>query len=210
MTSTLEAIRTVSNEQQRILKAVNNQRDALTDTAQCPVEFLDQKLHIKLAYSDKLAEVLSTVTLNDLMNPAVAKAFYDAAWNGGVGVPGFGHIYTSLFGNSYVVDSMFLKRGSGPRYYIAPVVAVPKKIDPERLIATITLLQDIHRVNMSLMESSQDPIIGILDDVIEGYESTRIVFDGILNRWVIQNRAGNLSFHHSNLGAVLLKIPTYC
>lgn len=210
MTSTLEAIRTVSDEQQCILEAVNSQRDALTDTAQCPAEFLDQKLHIQLAYSDKLAEILSTVTLNDLMNPEVAKTFYDAAWNGGVSIPGFGHTYTSLFANSYVVDSIFLKRGSGPRYYIAPVVAVPKKIDPERLTATITLLQDIHRVNMSLMDSSQDAVIGVLDDVIEGYESTRIVFDEILNRWAVQDHAGNRSFQHSNLGAVLFKIPTYC
>lgn len=210
MTSTLEAIRTVSHEQQRILNAMNNQRDSLTDTPQCPVNFLDQKLHIRLTYSDKLAEILSTVTLNDLMNPEVAKAFYDAAWNGGVGVPGFGHIYTSLFGNSYVVDSMFLKRGSGSRYYVAPIVAVPKRIDPERLTATITLLQDIHKVNVSLMDFSQDAVIGVLDDAIEGYESTRIVFDAILNRWAIKDRAGNHLFHHSSLGAVLLKIPTYC
>lgn len=189
---------------------MNIQRDALTDTAQCPVEFLDQKLHIRLTYSDKLAEVLSTVTFSDLMHPEIAKAFYDAAWNGGVGVPGFGHTYTSLFGNSYVVDSMFLKRGAGPRYYIAPVVAVPQKIDPEILTATVTLLQDIHKVNMSIMDSSQDAVIGVLDDVIEGYESTRIVFDGILNRWAVQNHVGTRSFQHSNLGAVLLKIPTYC
>lgn len=210
MTSTLEAIRTVSHEQQRILNAVKNQRDALTDTLQCPVEFLDEKLHIRLTYSDKLAEVLSTVTLSDLMYPEIAEAFYDAAWNGGVGIPGFGHIYTSLFGNSYVVDSMFLKHNYGARNYIAPVIAIPKKIDPERLTATAVLISSIHKVNMALVKSSQDVVIGVLDDVIEGYESTRIIFDEVLNKWAIQNQAGTRSFQHPNLSAVLLKIPTYC
>lgn len=210
MTSTLEAIRTVSHEQQRILNAVKNQRDYLTDTPQCPVKFLDEKLHIRLTYSDKLAEVLSTVTLSDLMYPEIAEAFYDAAWNGGVGIPGFGHIYTSLFGNSYVVDSMFLKHNYGARNYIAPVIAIPKKIDPERLTATAVLISSIHKVNMALVKSSQDVVIGVLDDVIEGYESTRIIFDEVLNKWAIQNQAGTRSFQHPNLSAVLLKIPTYC
>lgn len=202
----------VALEHQRTsLSALVAQEEELMEPIRKRLAELKQlRIEAAEACEAELNRLVSGAKFKDLLDPYSAMALYEAAWNGGRGIPNYG-FYKKLFAGAYIFDSSNFSYGESEELiYMAPELAIPERKDEEKLRITAELVEAVHRTNMEILGDWADARISIFwDGDSEGYYSYHIVLNRETERWELRNHGTYAERETHELIDLLRIVPTY-